>query len=310
VSPKPEITVVIPTYRSTQHITETLAQVARECAGFGLTEIVVVDDGSNDGTFKTALETLRSLDGVSHVVVELAKNVGQTPTTAVGLCHASGDMVITMDDDLSYPPKGIEALLQGMNEDVDFVVGAPAQYANSRLRGIASKLARWMAVRSFGTPKDFIFSSFVLYRRDFLDRVDIQSCNVSEIGWMFRFTKRYTNAFVPTQRGLRTRSHYNFKTLFRTARPFLQFLSYLTIRSVRWASSLLVVVSLLMAAGVTIRAFSGFEFLPGFPSIVIAIMFNISISSLMLASTTSMLSELRERRRSSVFQLQRRILRG
>jgi len=310
VSLKPEITVVIPTYRSTQHITETLKQVARECVGFGSTEIVVVDDGSNDGSFEAALKTLRSLHGVSHVAVELAKNVGQTPTTAVGLCHASGDMVITMDDDLTYPPKGIESLLRELSEQVDFVVGAPAQYANSRLRGIASKLARRMAVRSLGTPTDFIFSSFVLYRREFLDRVDIQSCNVNEIGWMFRFTKRYTNAFVPTQRSLRAKSNYNLKTLFRTARPFVQFLSYLTIRGVRWASSLLVVVSLLMAAGVSIRALSGFEFLPGFPSIAVAIMFNIAISSLMLASSISLLSELRERRRSSVFQLQRRILRG
>jgi hypothetical protein len=50
--------------------------------------------------------------------------------------------------------------------------------------------------------------------------------------------------------------------------------------------------------------------LPGFPSIAVAIMFNIAISSLMLASSTSILSELRETRRSYVFQLQRRILRG
>lgn len=302
--------MVIPTYRSSRHISTTLVLVARECTTLGSTEIVVVDDGSNDGSFDVALGTLRALEGISFVAIELAKNVGQTPATAVGLSQASGHVVVTMDDDLSFPPSYIASLINDLTEEVDFVVGAPTIYANSASRKVASRLARWIAVHTFETPPNFVFSSLVAYRSEFLRRVDIHSRRVDEIGWMFHYTARYKNTPIRMQQSLRDTSNYDVRALLRTAKPFAEFIVRLASRAIKWVSLALAIVALLLAAGVSIRAISGFEFLPGFPSIAVSIMFNIAISSLMLASSVSILSELRERRRSSVFQLQRRVLRG
>ena len=308
VSDKTKISIVIPTFNSSGHIATTLTTVAETCAKVATTQIVLVDDGSRDDSFRTALETLRSLREVSFVAVELAKNIGQTPATAIGMSHSLGDIVITMDDDLTYPPTEFPKLLAGLSEELDFVVGAPVTYGNSRARSAASRVVRWMAVRTLGTPKDFVFSSCVAYHRNFLTRIDIPSCQIDEIGWVFKHTARFRNVSINTSQGLRMKSNYHLRSLLGVARPVTQFLSPLISRIATWVSSLLIATTLTLSTMVLLGFLTGTKFIPGFPTVVIAIMFNIAISSMLLTLAVSILGELRRRRTSSAFRVQRRVV--
>jgi dolichol-phosphate mannosyltransferase len=77
-------------------------------------EIVFVDDGSSDGTWKV-LEGLAANFPCTRAI-RLAKNVGQPGALSAGLEHAQGDLVISLDADLQHPPEIIPELLRLWHE--------------------------------------------------------------------------------------------------------------------------------------------------------------------------------------------------
>jgi len=76
-------------------------------------EVILVDDGSTDGTWKRIL-ALNHRDGRFRGL-RLAKNSGQTAATLAGIRHVSGEAVITMDGDLQHHPKDIPRVLRALN---------------------------------------------------------------------------------------------------------------------------------------------------------------------------------------------------
>jgi glycosyltransferase involved in cell wall biosynthesis len=110
------VSVIIPTYNEIQTIQEILRRV--EAVGVAH-EILVVDDGSTDGT----RDILNKLDGQGLVKAILhEKNQGKGAAVRTGIQHASGDIVIIQDADLEYDPRDIDALLRPIREGLADVV--------------------------------------------------------------------------------------------------------------------------------------------------------------------------------------------
>ena len=84
-------------------------------------ELIFVDDGSRDGTFKL-LAQLQAADDKVHVI-RLRRNFGQTGALAAGFDFAEGDVIIAMDGDLQHSPEDIPVLLNKMAEGYDVVSG-------------------------------------------------------------------------------------------------------------------------------------------------------------------------------------------
>jgi glycosyltransferase involved in cell wall biosynthesis len=105
-------------------------------------EIVVVDDGSRDGTG----QELRRVAATDRRVkiVELRRNFGQTAALAAGLSHASGDVIVTMDGDLQNDPADIPAMLAKIDEGFDLVHG---WRRDRRDTFINRRLPSWIANR-------------------------------------------------------------------------------------------------------------------------------------------------------------------
>ena len=300
------LSVVIPTWNSSGHIARTLQTIVAKLTYVSWLQIVVVDDASTDETARITKQTLENLPEVSYAIIEVAKHLGQSSATAVGLFNSLGDIVVTLDDDLSYPPNEISKLVEALSQDLDFVVGAPSSYPNSRTRGLASQIIRLLGVRAFGTPKNFRFSSFVAYHRDFLLRIDLPSCRVDEIGWMFHCTQRYANTTFETTASLRSKSNYGIRRLLITAKPLASPIVKLLSRVVRQLSLLLALAAVILAAAYVLRSTFGEGLLPGFPTVATLILMNLSLAGIALSISISILTELRHQRRPSIFQAQRR----
>jgi len=302
------LTVVIPTRNSAPHIAKTIAAVETLGAIWRLT-IVVVDDASDDGTLQTLTGLTQDAMKASSVIVAMARNVGQSAATAIGLSHADGDFVLTLDDDLTFPVEEVPNLLTALTEDLDFVVGAPSSYSRSLVRRMASRAVRWIGVRTLKTPRDFVFSSFVLYRGDFLSRIDIRSQLVDEIGWMFPFTTRYRNVSVRTAEGLRSRSNYRVRDLISTAKPLGLLLQRITLSVTRAVTMASVALSVALAIRYLLATLLDKNLQPGFPTLVILALLNLAVSSWILGTSVVVRRELAASRHSTVFNCQRRVIR-
>ena len=114
--------IVVPLHNEQENVTDLYARLKSVMEASGETfEMVLVDDGSIDGTFGL----LREIAAVDSrvTVVKLRRNFGQTAGLAAGFDHARGEYIIAMDGDLQHDPADIPLFLEKIAEGYDIVSG-------------------------------------------------------------------------------------------------------------------------------------------------------------------------------------------
>ncbi len=135
-------------------------------------EIVLVDDGSRDGSF-AVMRDLHQRD--PHVkVVGLRRNFGKTPALLAGFKIASGDVVFTMDADLQDDPTEIPRFLEKLAEGYDLVSGWKYPRHDPITKTIPSFFFnRLLVARTTGVKLHDINCGFKAYRREVLDDIKL-----------------------------------------------------------------------------------------------------------------------------------------
>jgi glycosyltransferase involved in cell wall biosynthesis len=134
-----ELSLVIPAYNEEQSIDPCVREADGVLARLGRRyEIVVVDDGSTDGTFDR-LRTLKR-DVASLRAVRFERHRGQTAAMAAGFERARGEIIVTMDADMQNDPADIPRLLEKMDE-WDVVCGVRTRRRDSFVRRASSAIA-------------------------------------------------------------------------------------------------------------------------------------------------------------------------
>jgi glycosyltransferase involved in cell wall biosynthesis len=120
---RPAISVVVPLYNEAGNLDELHRELCAALEPLGRRfELVLVDDGSTDGTREKLLD-LEETDPRVRVVL-LRRNFGQTAAFSAGFDRAEGDIVVTSDGDLQNDPADIPALVAKLEqEDLDMVCG-------------------------------------------------------------------------------------------------------------------------------------------------------------------------------------------
>jgi dolichol-phosphate mannosyltransferase len=117
----PTLSVVAPCYNEEKVLPTFLQRVHAACQATGLEyEVVLIDDGSTDGTWGL----MREASGQNHVkAVKLARNHGHQLALTAGLQVSSGDRVLIIDADLQDPPELLTEMLDLMDKGADVVYG-------------------------------------------------------------------------------------------------------------------------------------------------------------------------------------------
>ena len=117
-----DITIVVPVFNEKDNISILCERVILACEGLNRAfEILIVDDGSIDGTYEI-LKGLHAQDNRIRVV-RFRRNCGQTAAMAAGFEFARGEVIVSMDGDLQNDPGDIPQLLAKLNEGYDVVAG-------------------------------------------------------------------------------------------------------------------------------------------------------------------------------------------
>jgi glycosyltransferase involved in cell wall biosynthesis len=162
--------IVIPVFNSEPIVGDTIDRVVETFTGAGLRyELILVNDGSSDRSWQVISERAARLPHV--VALNLMRNYGQHYANLAGLTEASGDYVITMDDDLQNPPDQALILIDAIMAGHEVVFGQFEQKAAGGFRRLGSKLIGVMNNRIFGKPADLVVSNFRILRRDVVDRI-------------------------------------------------------------------------------------------------------------------------------------------
>jgi glycosyltransferase involved in cell wall biosynthesis len=166
-----DVSIVAPVYNERENlgplVDELLAVLRKTALGF---EIVLVDDGSDDGS----AEAIASLSAAHPEVrgVHFKVNRGQTAAFDAGFKSARGAIVVTIDADLQNDPRDIPKLLSAI-EGHDAAVGFRAERRDTTVRRLSSKIAN--AIRNRLSGDDIIDTgcSLKAFRADALAQIKL-----------------------------------------------------------------------------------------------------------------------------------------
>jgi len=162
--------IVIPVFNSVEIVGTTVDRVVDVFENEGLSyELILVNDGSRDGSWDIIAEKARAN---THIIaLDLLHNYGQHHANLAGFREASGDYVITMDDDLQNPPDQALVLIDEAMHGYDVVFGQFQHKQAPGYRRLGSKIITMINRRIFGQPQDLAISNFRILRRDVVDRI-------------------------------------------------------------------------------------------------------------------------------------------
>ncbi len=158
-----QLSVVIPVYRSQESLRELhqrlVATLSDLCTSF---EILFVEDCGGDNSWKIILQLAQEDDRVRGL--KMSRNFGQHNALLAGIRAASGELIVTLDDDLQHPPEELPKLLAKIEEGYDVVYGVPAQEQHGFFRNMASRITKMALERAIGAETSRNISAFRVFR--------------------------------------------------------------------------------------------------------------------------------------------------
>ena len=172
-----KLSIIIPVYNEDTTIAQIVEQVVKVELGNVEKEIVIVNDGSTDGT-RAALAELATRQPDSLKIVHHERNQGKGAAIRTAMEHVTGDVVITQDADLEYDPQDYPALLAPFEDPaVQVVYGSRNMRRNPRSSWSfywGGRLLSWVANLLYGSHITDEATGYKLFRTGLLRKLDLQ----------------------------------------------------------------------------------------------------------------------------------------
>lgn len=143
------VTVVSPVYNEREGLQAFVERTTAVLSQFDDWELILVDDGSSDGSREVMRALSRNEDRIR--TIGLARNFGQPVATSAGLAHSSGDVTIMLDSDLQDPPEVISQMVAEWSQGAEVVLAVRGERAGeTRFKLVTAR----MFYRSFSRLTD------------------------------------------------------------------------------------------------------------------------------------------------------------
>ena len=172
-----DLSIVISLYNENESLRELTEWIDRAIAGSPIAgieyEILMIDDGSDDGSW----ETIKELSAVNpHIrAYSFRRNYGKSAALQTGFREAAGDVVITMDADLQDSPDEIPELYRMIKEDgYDLVSGwKKVRHDNTLTKNIPSKIYNFTARKVTGLKLHDMNCGLKAYRSEVVKEIEV-----------------------------------------------------------------------------------------------------------------------------------------
>ena len=213
-----KISVVIPVYCSEQSLRNLIERLIKVLGSTGRSyELILVDDCSTDNSWGV-LRSLKKKYPEQLKIVRLLVNCGQHNAILCGFSMVTGEVVVTMDDDLQNPPEEIPILIEAVDEGFDLVIGAYDSKKHTLMRNYGGGLIDTLQRRIFDLPSDFQLTSFRAAKRVVIDNVNQMSGAFPYVtSMLLANASKYKNVHVRHDKRRHGLSNYTFNRSFRLA---------------------------------------------------------------------------------------------
>jgi len=268
----PECSIVVPVYGDARHLSELVTRVdaAFDKIERPLPEIIIVDDiGPGDAWNEISRLSDRR---IKVVAVQLMRNFGQHNAIMCGFRHATGDVVITMDDDLQHEPESIPTLIEHLlTTNADLVYGVYDAKKHAGGRNVGSWLVNRFYRVVFRMP--VTVTSFRAIRRELVDAILRYDLNFTYIDGLLAWnTQRIEMVTVPHHARVDGRSGYTLSKLLALAMNVFTNFSLLPLQLVSFMGLLAAAGGLALGFYYLLAALLAQIDVPGYASTITAVL--------------------------------------
>lgn len=170
--PSTDVSVILPSYNEAENLPSVVDEIIEHLGATNLTfEVLIVDDGSRDGTRRVASDLAKKNPHVRYV--RLRRNVGKSGAVQVGLREAAGQRIVLMDADGQDDASAVPALLHALDEGLDLVTGRRADRQDRFVKRTTSRFYNAMTARVTGVEGRDFNSGLKAMNRDVADSLEL-----------------------------------------------------------------------------------------------------------------------------------------
>lgn len=275
-----EVSVVIPIYRGGRDIAELVRRVEAVLSGNAESfELVLVDDGSPDDSW---LAIVRAVQQHTFVrAIRLARNFGQQISVSAGIAAATGQKVVVMDGDLQNPPEALPEILERLRAGDDLVYTV-SKTRNDRASELTSRVFWFVLTRLLRV--DIVRNQLMMrgMSRRFVDAYNAYPELTRTVAGITRdIGFRQSVIEVANDRRKSGKSGYNFLSRLNLMINMIISITTVPLSILIYVSSAVFFLTTLASLYYIVNALLT-ETLPGFTSVILAIMFFGSLTLIVL----------------------------
>ena len=166
------LSIVVPVFNEEGTLStlynEIVTNVKTCCEAY---EIIFIDDGSTDGSFKIMSELHEKDQNIK--IIKFRRNFGKSSALNIGFKHSTGDVIITMDADLQDDPIEIPVFISKIREGWDMVNGWKVKRYDPLSKTLPSKIFNRIVSKTFGIKLHDFNCGFKAYKKDVLLEIDV-----------------------------------------------------------------------------------------------------------------------------------------
>ena len=267
------ISVIIPVYGTGKHLLELVQRLdsALGESAMQTPEILLVDDDGSEDSWPIICKLAEQRAKV--IGIRLMRNFGQHNALMCGFAHASGQIIVTMDDDLQHEPESVPTLIEHLaDSSADLLYGTYDSKKHAGGRNLGSWLVNQFYRVIFKLP--VTVTSFRAIRRELVDATLRYDLNFTYIDGLLAWnTTRIEMVTVPHHARVEGRSGYTLSKLLTLAMNVFTNFSLLPLQFVSVIGLVASVSGLCLGTWYLLAALLAEISVPGYASTIVAVLF-------------------------------------